>query len=129
MLEVKTHFSREGSYLDNGRARVALGSKEDAFYPYDLFLGSLSSCFHATLMSIMTKRQLETPKVDIVVTGEKRTEPPTTLEWGKLAITAYDVPEKDKKAFEQSCDLAATYCSIHYTIAKVAELEHIIEYV
>ncbi|HHT21662.1 MAG TPA: OsmC family protein [Tissierellia bacterium] len=128
MLEVKTHYSREGSYLDNGRGRVALGSKEGAFYPYDLFLGSLSACFHATLMSIMQKRRLETPVVDIVVTGEKREEVPTTMQWTKLAITAYDVPEEVKKAFEQSCDMAAKYCSIHHTIAQVSEMEHTIEY-
>lgn len=129
MLEIKTHYSREGSYLDNGRARVPLGSKEGAFYPYDLFLGSLSACFHATLMSIMHKRRLETPVVDIVVTGEKRDETPTTLKWGKLAITAYDVPEENRAVFEQSCDLAAKYCSIHHTISLVAEMEHTIEYV
>lgn len=128
MLEIKTHYSREGSYLDNGRGRVALGSKENRFLPYDLFLGSLSACFHSTLMSIMQKRRLETPTIDIVVTGEKREDVPTTLEWGKLAITAYDVPEELRDVFEQSCDLAGKYCSIHHTIAQVAELTHTIEY-
>lgn len=126
MLQVTTSFSREGSYLDNGRGRVPLGSKEGAFFPYDLLLGSLAACFHATLLDILRKKKMDVKQVDVVVTGEKRTEVPTTLKWTNMAITAYGV--EDEKSFEKSVELAAKYCSIHHTISQVSEMTHTVEY-
>ena len=126
MLEVTTSFSREGSYLDNGRGRVSLGSKDGAFYPYDLLLGSLAACWHATLLDILRKQKMDVTQVDVVVTGEKREEVPTTLRWANMAITAQGV--EDRKKFEKAGDLAGKYCSIHHTLSLVADMTHTVDY-
>lgn len=60
------------------------------------------------------------PKVEIIVTGEKRKEVPTTLTWVNLDVTV--IGEVDEKQFLKSIDLAAKYCSIHETISKVAKM-------
>lgn len=122
MLEVKTVYTPELSTLDNGRGGVRIGSKPGEFYPYDLLLGALSACFHSTLHDILVKKKMSIPKVEIIVTGEKRKEVPTTLTWVNLDVTV--IGEVDEKQFLKSIDLAAKYCSIHETISKVAKMTH-----
>lgn len=122
MLEVKTVYTPELSTLDNGRGSVRIGSKPGEFYPYDLLLGALSACFHSTLHDILVKKKMSIPKVEIIVTGEKRKEVPTTLTWVNLDVTV--IGEVDEKQFLKSIDLAAKYCSIHETISKVAKMTH-----
>lgn len=126
MLEVKTSFSREESYLDNGRGKVPLGSKDGAFFPYDLLLGSLAACWHSTLLDILRKKKMDVAKVDVTVTGEKRQDVPTTLKWTNMEIVAFGVA--DEAAFLKSVELAAKYCSIHHTIAQVSDMTHTVEF-
>jgi len=87
-----------------------------------LLLGALSSCFYYTLIEILEKRKVEIPIVEVIVTGEKRTEVPTTLEWVNMEITV--TGKVDEKQFLRSVDLAGKYCSIHETISKVAKMSH-----
>jgi putative redox protein len=122
MLEVKTVYTPELSTLDNGRGSMRIGPKPGEFYPYDLLLGALSACFHSTLHDILVKKKMSIPKVEIIVTGEKRKEVPTTLTWVNLDVTV--IGEVDEKQFLKSIDLAAKYCSIHETISKVAKMTH-----
>lgn len=122
MLEIKTNYTPEKSTLETDRAVVELGSEAGQLYPYDLLLGALSACFYATLHEILEKQKAEIPNVEIVVTGEKRKEVPTTLEWVNLRITV--MGEVNEKQFQRSVDLAARYCSIHETISKVAKMSH-----
>lgn len=127
MLEVKTVYTPELYTLDNGRGIVKIGSKPNEFYPYDLLLGALSACFHSTLYDILVKRKLSIPKMEIIVTGEKRKEVPATLAWVNLDITV--TGEEDEKQFLRSIELAAKYCSIHETISKVAKMTHSVHFV
>ncbi|HOZ37740.1 MAG TPA: OsmC family protein [Anaerolineaceae bacterium] len=122
MLTIKTNYSPDKYTLENERAIVGIGSKPGEFYPYDLLLGALSSCFYYTLIEILEKRKVEIPIVEVIVTGEKRTEVPTTLEWVNMEITV--TGKVDEKQFQRSVDLAAKYCSIHETISKVAKMSH-----
>ena len=122
MLEIKTHYTPEESFLENGRGKVRIGSDPGAFYPYDLLLGSLSACFHSTLYDILVKNKMAIPTVEIIVTGDKRKEVPTTLSWVNLDITV--TGEVDENKFNRFIDLAGKYCSIHETISKVATVTH-----
>lgn len=122
MLTIKTNYSPDKYTLENERAIVGIGSKPGEFYPYDLLLGALSSCFYYTLIEILEKRKVEIPIVEVIVTGEKRTEVPTTLEWVNMEITV--TGKVDEKQFLRSVDLAGKYCSIHETISKVAKMSH-----
>ena len=127
MLRIRTNYTPERSTLETDRAVVELGSGSGQFYPYDLLLGALSACFYSTLFDILEKRKEAIPSVEIIVSCEKRTEVPTTLEWVKLDIIVRgDVNEKH---FLRSVDLAAKYCSIHETISKVAKLSHEVKFI
>lgn len=128
-VSVKTHYSRAGSYLENDRGQVPISSKAGGFYPYDFLLGALSACFHATLLSIMKKQRKETPVMDIFVSGEKRESTPETLKWVDMRIRAVGVEESERVRFEKAVDMAAKHCSIHETLAQVAEMTHQVEYV
>lgn len=126
MEKIKTTYTPEKYTLENERAVVGIGSKAGEFYPYDLLLGALSSCLYYTLYEILEKRKVAIPTVEIIVTGEKRTETPTTLEWVNLEfIVTGDV---DEKQFLRSVDLAGKYCSIHETISKVATMSHEVKF-
>ncbi len=126
MEKIETNYTPEKYTLENERAIVGIGSKPGEFYPYDFLLGALSACFYYTLYEILEKRKVEIPVVEIVVTGEKRTEVPTTLEWVNLDITV--TGNVDEKQFLRSVDLAGKYCSIHETISKVAKMSHTVKF-
>lgn len=126
MLQVTTNYAPENSTLETNRASLAIGSKTGEFYPYDLLLGALSACFYSTLHDILEKRKEQIPVIKIVVTGEKRKEVPTTLEWVNLDISV--TGEVNEKQFLRSVDLAAKYCSIHETISKVAQMNQTVNF-
>ena len=126
MLKIKTNYEPEQAILDTDRATLRIGSKAGEFAAYDLLLGALSACFYANLNDILEKRKEETSSIEIVVTGEKRTEVPTTLEWVNLEITV--TGDVNEKQFLRSVDLAAKYCSVHETISKVAKMTHEVKF-
>ena len=126
MEKIKTNYTPEKYTLENERAIVGIGSKPGEFFPYDLLLGALSSCFYYTLIEILEKRKIEIPTVEVIVTGDKRTEVPTTLDWVHMDITV--TGDVDEKQFLRSVDLAAKYCSIHETISKVAKMSHEVKF-
>ena len=126
MLSIKTNYTPEKHTLENDRGFVGIGPNPGEFFPYDLLLGALSSCFYYTLIEILEKRKEQIPAIEIIVTGEKRTEVPTTLEWVKLDITV--TGEVNQKQFLRSVDLAGKYCSIHETISKVARMTHEVKF-
>ena len=122
MLKVKTVYTAEASTLETNRAKLNIGMQEGSFSPYDLLLGALSACFRATLYEILTKRKEAFPEMEIIVSGEKRKEVPTTLEWVRMDISVSGVENREQ--FLRNIDLAAKYCSIHETLSKVAEMSH-----
>ena len=126
MLKIKTNYEPEQAILDTDRATLRIGSKAGEFAAYDLLLGALSACFYANLNDILEKRKEEISSIEIVVTGEKRTEVPTTLEWVNLEITV--TGDVNEKQFLRSVDLAAKYCSVHETISKVAKMTHEVKF-
>lgn len=122
MLEIKASYAPSGGYVDNGRGHFKVGGGEGELYPYDMLLGGLSACYHATLKSVLDKMKVPVPQVDYVITGEKRSETPTTLTWVNMDITI--TGDVDQKQMQRALDMAAKYCSIHHTIAQVAEMRH-----
>lgn len=122
MLKVKTVYTAEASTLETNRAKLNIGMQEGSFSPYDLLLGALSACFRATLYEILTKRKEAFPEMEIIVSGEKRKDVPTTLEWVRMDINVSGVENQEQ--FLRNINLAAKYCSIHETLSKVAEMSH-----
>ncbi len=124
MIRVDSVYNEEEKAILLERARVAVGSEEGEFLPYELLFGALSSCFYYTLMDILKKKKIEISEVRVCVEGTKRKESPTTLEKATLHVTFVgDISEKDA---ERSAYLAGKYCSIHATLAMVADITHTI---
>lgn len=105
---------------------LALGVEAGTFEPYDLLFGALASCLYATFLDVAKKKKINFESVHIVVTGEKRTEVPTTLTWvdTKMLVKGAEKEKGLEKAFE----LATKYCSIYQTLAQVADMTWSIEF-
>jgi len=101
-------------------AVVKIGSEAGTVAPYDMLLGALGSCLYSTFLDIMKKKRIEFERLEMVITGEKRTEVPTTLKWVNVEAMVYG-PEKENGVSE-SFRLATEYCSIYRTIAHVADM-------
>ena len=110
-----------GTGMNDRNCMIKIGGKEKEAGPYDLLLMSLGSCLYSTFEDIIAKKKLTFEKLEIDISGEKRTEVPTTLEFCKVIFTA-KTDENNKKAFIKSLELACKYCSIYNTLQYIAEM-------
>ncbi|QUI24388.1 OsmC family protein [Vallitalea pronyensis] len=106
--------------------KVNIGVEKGTLAPYDMLFGGLASCMYATFLEIAEKKRIHFDSADIEVTGEKRTEIPTTLKWVNVKVTIKNA-EKEKGLIK-AMEIAANYCSIYQTISKVAEMSWDIEF-
>jgi len=126
-MSAKKHVNMEFSMPFKGVGKndkgitIEIDEGEKYAEPYDLLLMSLGSCLYSTFEDIITKKKLNYEKLNIDITGEKRTEIPTTLKYCNVIFTA-KTSETNKKAFEKSMGLACKYCSIYNTLSYVAEM-------
>ena len=119
---VKLSFGRafEG-VLEAERAQAHIGKNQDGkFRPYDWMLGALGACYYATFVGIADKMKLAYDRAEIDISGIKREEVPTTLETVDMKVIIHGA--QDQKGFDRASQLAAKYCSVHETIAKVATI-------
>ena len=80
---------------------------------------SLGSYLYSTFEDIIGKKKLTLEKLEIDISGTKRSEVPTTPEYCNVVFTA-KTDGNNKKAFIKSLELACKYCSIYNTLAYVA---------
>jgi putative redox protein len=106
---------------------VAIGVEEGELRPYNLLFGALASCFYSTFLDIIEKKRLTFDGATIEVSGTKRTEVPTTLDYVMIKFTIKNASDEAK--FVKSAELAGKYCSIYQTISKVADIELMIEFI
>lgn len=117
-LNFDRHF--EGSLMTKF-GQVQIGKKQEGkLRPYDLMLGALGSCYYATFVDIADKMRLQYDRAEIAIRGVKREEVPTTLRTVDMVFTIHGA--KEQKGFERASELAAKYCSVHETIAQVADI-------
>lgn len=100
--------------------RVVIGQQPDGMAPYHLLFSALGSCFYATFLSVANKKKLQFSSAKIIVNGEKRDAIPATLK--EVTIDFTIVGGTDEAGLKKSAELGATYCSIHETISKVANV-------
>jgi len=119
--EVKLRFTNafEGD-LVAPKATIKIGGEDGMVAPYDMLLGALGSCLYSTFLDIMKKKRIGFERLEMHITGEKRTEVPTTLKWVKVEASLYS-PEKET-GVNQAFQLATEYCSIYQTLSHVAEM-------
>lgn len=126
--EIKLTFTNafEGEMIAP-KGSVKIGVEEGMVAPYDMLFGALGSCLYSTFLDVMKKKRIGFERFEMVITGEKRSEVPTTLKWVNVQAKCY-APEKENGVAE-SFRLATEYCSIYYTISKVADMSYEIEIV
>lgn len=122
MLSISTRYTHDKKEVDNGRSVLPIGGGEGEFLPYDMLFGALSSCLFYTFNDVVNKQRLFVEEVEMVVTGEKREEVPTTLSWVNIEIRVKS--DADPEKIQKAADLACKYCSIHETIKQVADVKH-----
>lgn len=119
---INFHDGFQGEFVVGGQT-IKIG--RDAVRPYDMTFGALASCMYATFLDWARKKDVTVGDVEVVVTGEKRTEVPTTLAWVNVAMTAESGDSYE--AVKECMDLAMRDCSMIQTVAKVAEMTHSLE--
>ncbi len=106
---------------NNNGYRVEIDEGDNCAEPYDLLLMSLGSCLYSTFEDIILKKKMGYEKLNLDISGEKRTETPTTLKYCKIVFKMKS-SNKNQEAFKKSLELACKYCSIYNTLALVAEM-------
>lgn len=109
------------------RGNVKIGSDNGEVYPYDMLFGALSSCLYATFLDVAKKKHINYDSVEMEVTGEKRTETPTTLKWVNVKMIIKNAEKEE--GLVKSAELAAKYCSIYQTVALVADMKLEVEFI
>jgi len=108
------------------RGHVPIGIEEGTIEPYDLVFGALGSCLYSTFLDIAVKKKIVYQGVHMKVSGEKRTEVPTTLETCHVEVTVV-APEKEK-GLDQAMRLATEYCSVYQTLSHVAKMSYSLKF-
>ncbi len=127
-MSAKKHVNMEfsipfrGVGINDNGYRVEIDEGKKSAEPYDLLLMSLGSCLYSTFEDIILKKKLKYEKLEIDISGEKRTETPTTLEYCKIVFRV-ETSNKNREAFKRSLELACKYCSIYNTLAYVADMQ------
>lgn len=106
---------------------VDIGTEKGSLAPYDMLLGALASCYYSTFLDVTVKKRISFDKAEIIVTGEKREEIPTTLKWVNLDIKIHGA--KSQNGIIKAGEMAAKYCSVYQTIAHVADMKWSISFV
>jgi putative redox protein len=108
--------------LSSPSATIAVGGGEDRMEPYHLLFGALSSCFYATFLSIAKKKRLSFDQATVTVSGEK-VEEGDVRPLRSVRIDLEIENPSNEKGLRRSAELGTKFCSIHHTIAQIAEME------
>ena len=89
--------------------------------PMELLLAALGSCTATDVVTILAKKRQKLEKLEVVVTGERATEPPTV--WNKLEIVYKLWGSLDEKAVRDTIELSESkYCSVAAMLRKTAPI-------
>ncbi|AZR72662.1 hypothetical protein BBF96_04215 [Anoxybacter fermentans] len=126
-LKVKLTLQKEKGRgqmeTEHGPTIPLAGTHDDyGVAPYQMLLGALGYCLYWTLRDIMVKQRIEFGEIEVEITGEKKKEGITHLDWAKVVFTI-ETDSKNQSKVEKALELAKKYCSIYYTLKQVAELD------
>ena len=122
------HFAQGfDGQLQLREGEVAIGAQADQARPYDLLQGALAACLHSTFLGILEKKRITIDFADYLIEGIKRETVPTMLESVKVRVRIPDGLQNE--AIEKSMVLATQYCSVYNTLASVAKMECVVEFV
>ncbi len=126
-LKVKLTLQREKGRgkmeLEHGPVLPLAGTVDDyGVAPYQMLLGALGYCLFWTLRDILVKQKVEFGEIEVTVDGEKRKEQIAHLDSAKVDFLIESAEENESK-IEKAVELAKKYCSVFYTLEKVAKIE------
>jgi putative redox protein len=112
--------------LEATNGKVLLGREANTLQPYDLLFGALGACYYSTFLTIVEKKRLQFDGATLEISGNKRLEVPTTLEYVLMKLVIKNPSNIDQ--FQKCIELAAKHCSVHETISKVAKIDIEVKY-
>jgi putative redox protein len=91
--------------------------------PMEILLGALGACTSVDVAVILEKKRQKLASLEIEVSGERATEPPTV--WTKIDMVYRLTGTLDEKAVRDAIELSQTkYCSVAATLRKTAEITY-----
>ena len=89
--------------------------------PMELLLAALGACTATDVVIILGKKRQKLESLEVVVSGERATEPPTV--WTKLEVVYKLRGTLDEKAVRDAIQLSESkYCSVSAMLRKTAEV-------
>ncbi len=89
--------------------------------PMEMLLVALGACTATDVVVILGKKRQKLESLEVVVSGERATEPPTV--WVKLGIKYKLRGELDEKAVRDAIELSESkYCSVAAMLRKTARI-------
>lgn len=89
--------------------------------PMEMLLVALGTCTATDVVSILKKKRQKLEKLEVEVSGERATEPPTV--WVRLGVIYRLNGELDEKAVRDAIQLSEDkYCSVSAMLRKTAKL-------
>ena len=91
--------------------------------PMEMLLGALGACSSVDVVEILKKKRQKLESLEIEISGERATEPPTV--WTKIEMIYKLTGVLDDKAVRDAIELSQNkYCSVAATLRKTAEISH-----
>jgi putative redox protein len=91
--------------------------------PMELLLGALGVCSSVDVVSILAKKRQNLQSLEIVISGERASEPPTV--WTKIDMVYKVAGEVEESAVRRAIELSQTkYCSVAAMLGKTAEITY-----
>jgi putative redox protein len=91
--------------------------------PMEMLLGALGSCTAVDVAVILEKKRQKMASLEIEISGERATEPPTV--WTKIDMIYRLTGALEEKAVRDAIELSQNkYCSVAATLRKTAEITY-----
>src|SRR5271170_5451279 len=89
--------------------------------PMELLLAALGACTATDVVMILAKKRQKLERLEVVVSGERATEPPAV--WTKLELVYRLYGKLDEKAVSHTIELSESkYCSVAAMLRKTAPI-------
>jgi putative redox protein len=91
--------------------------------PMEMLLGALGACTSVDVVMILAKKRQRLTSLEVVVSGERASEPPTV--WTKIDMVYRLSGSVEEKAARDAIELSQMkYCSVAAMLRKTAEITY-----
>jgi putative redox protein len=96
--------------------------------PMEMLLGALGACTSVDVVMILAKKRQRLTSLEVVITGERASEPPAV--WTKIEMAYRLAGDLEAKAVRDAIELSQSkYCSVAAMLRKTAEITYRFEIV